>query len=488
MREDWIDAQLGDVLYLKNGFAFKSSEYNSIGTPVIRISDINGGIVSPLKSVFVKESGEFDNYQVENGDILIAMSGATTGKFGVFEGKEKAYQNQRVGNLKPFSERLIHKNFIYYLLFSLKRQIEKEAYGGAQPNISGKLIERLKIQLPPLSEQRAIVSKIEELFSELDHSISNLKSAQAKLEIYRQAVLKKAFEGGLTEEWRERNPMKSSFISLSEISKMRKENKSGKRSIYHKKIDFDFNYSRSAEIPSWSKGTLDKLIYIAARIGWRGLKKDEYKEVGPFFLSVHSLNHGKYVDFSEAFHISNERYIESPEIQLQNGDVLLCKDGAGIGKIAIVKDLQFAATVNSSLLIIRGMEVLIQDFLYYLFSGPSLQKIVFERITGSATPHLFQNDIRKFELLIPPIEEQTQIVQEIESRLSVADKMAETIRTSLQKAEALRQSILKKAFEGKLLTESELEACRKEPDWEPAERLLERIKKEKVLTKNKRNV
>ena len=85
-----------------------------------------------------------------------------------------------------------------------------------------------------------------------------------------------------------------------------------------------------------------------------------------------------------------------------------------------------------------------------------------------------------------PLPEQQQIVQEIDSRLSVCDKVEETIKESLKKAEALRQSILKKAFEGKLLSEAELEACRKEPDWEPAEKLLERIKVEKASGKGKK--
>ncbi|MBR9773454.1 MAG: hypothetical protein GYB55_00025 [Cytophagales bacterium] len=85
--------------------------------------------------------------------------------------------------------------------------------------------------------------------------------------------------------------------------------------------------------------------------------------------------------------------------------------------------------------------------------------------------------------MIPDFNEQLQIVQEIESRLSVADKLAETIQTNMLKSESLKQSILKQAFEGKLLMEAELEACRKEADWEPAEKLLERIKKEKSKAK-----
>ncbi|SFG97740.1 type I restriction enzyme, S subunit [Algoriphagus hitonicola] len=97
--------------------------------------------------------------------------------------------------------------------------------------------------------------------------------------------------------------------------------------------------------------------------------------------------------------------------------------------------------------------------------------------------NLTQNRLLDLNIELPEIIEQIQIVQEIESRLSVADKLAETIQTNLLKSESLRQSILKQAFEGKLLTEAELEACRKEADWEPAEKLLERIKGDRKINK-----
>ncbi len=100
---------------------------------------------------------------------------------------------------------------------------------------------------------------------------------------------------------------------------------------------------------------------------------------------------------------------------------------------------------------------------------------------GATRPRINTTQLKSINIPICCLEEQHQIVQEIESRLSVCDKLAESINESLQKAEALRQSILKKAFAGQLLTEAELAACRKEPDWEPAEQLLQRIQK-KVLT------
>ena len=106
---------------------------------------------------------------------------------------------------------------------------------------------------------------------------------------------------------------------------------------------------------------------------------------------------------------------------------------------------------------------------------------------GAVKAGLSLDGLKNFPVPVAPVREQTQIVEAIETRLSVCDKLSESIDQSLEKAEALRQSILKKAFSGKLLTETELEACRKEPDWEPAEKLLERIKKEKTQIHKKDN-
>ena len=203
-KKDWVECILGDLLKLKSGFAFKSSKYINEGIPVLRIGDIQDWNVDVYNAKRVEENDEYDPYIVNKSDILIAMSGATTGKFGIYNSDEKAYQNQRVGNLIPYSDKYTIKNYIYYLLYSLKRDIEIGAYGGAQPNISASKIEALQTKLFPLPIQRAIVAKIEELFSSLDRGIADLEKAQKQLVIYRQAVLKKAFEGELTKEWREK--------------------------------------------------------------------------------------------------------------------------------------------------------------------------------------------------------------------------------------------------------------------------------------------
>ena len=229
----------------------------------------------------------------------------------------------------------------------------------------------------------------------------------------------------------------------------------------------------SDDLPEgWAHLQLGDFVYIAARIGWRGLKASEYTETGPLFLSVHSLNKGEEVDFKAANHISLERYDESPEIKLEEDDILLAKDGAGIGKIGIVKHLPDAATVNSSLLVVRGRGAFVPKFLFYTLAGPKMQELVQSRITGSATPHLFQKDIKLFDLAVPPLPEQRRIVAKVEELLGRVN----AARARLAKVPAIlkrfRQSVLAAACSGELTAEWREE----HQDIPPACQLLDDIK------------
>ena len=434
----WRRVKLGEILTVSSGSGLNVRQLEGGDYPVYGGNGING---------------YHSSYFLEEPKLIIGRVGVKCGVPHITKPKSWVTDNALI--VEPKTVDFDLKFFQYKLSYE---NLNKLSVSTAQPVISGSKIYAYEVLLPPLCAQRVIVSKIEELVSELDKGIEQLKTAQQQLKVYRQAVLKYAFEGKLTERWRDENAVNSAHDFLEKISSVRRDTSSKMKQPKRQASATRFKFSKNKDIPSWADATLDGLIYIAARIGWRGLKKAEYVNKGPLFLSVHGLNHGKYVVFKDAYHISEERYYESPEIMLRNDDILLCKDGAGIGKIGIVKNLREKATVNSSLLVIRGLEVFIPEFLFYLLSGPKLQRIVQSRISGSATPHLFQNDIRKFELQVPPIEEQKQIVSEIEIRLSVCDKLEETITNSLLQAESLRQSILKKAFEGRLLSQAELES------------------------------
>ncbi len=142
-------------------------------------------------------------------------------------------------------------------------------------------------------------------------------------------------------------------------------------------------------------------------------------------------------------------------------------------------------TLSSTLLkistLIRPLSLTDSKWLYWLLQTTLVYNQALKTATGTAQKTVGLASLRNFTIPFCCLEEQTQIVQEIESRLSVCDNLSTTIKQSLEQAEALRQSILKKAFEGRLLSVAELGACRAEPDWEPAAQLLARIQQEKKL-------
>jgi type I restriction enzyme, S subunit len=238
----------------------------------------------------------------------------------------------------------------------------------------------------------------------------------------------------------------------------------------------------------WLAVELGSNVYIAGRIGWRGLKAEEYTPSGPILLSVPNLNYGDHVDFSKIKHISVTRYDESPEIKLKVGDTLLVKDGAGIGKLGYVAHLPGESTVNSSLLLVRpANELLDAKYLFHYLKGPSFQEIVRRRITGSSTPHLFQRDIKRFRVLVPPLAEQKRIVEKVEQLLTcinaarerlahVSAILEKRVATATLQVDKLSQAILAKAFRGELVpTEAEL-ARREGRTFESAADLLSRIR------------
>lgn len=468
-------------------------------TSFMDVFDANGG-TQPPKSQFISEEKEgyirllqirdfglkpVPTYIPDSGylrtckkdDVLIARYGASIGR--IVTGMEGAYNVALAKVDIPFQ---INKQFVFWLLKShIFQNVITNTQRTAQNGFNKNDLADVFLPLPPKAEQERIVAKLDALFGELEKVKTSLANIPSLLKNFRQAVLTQAVTGKLTQEWRVGKELGDMFEFVKKLSIQREEEyelavKFAKENKLKKpKKDFEFEFERHSKEENWCVAKLENLIYMSARIGWKGLKADEYTESGPLFLSVHGLNYGENVNYDVAYHISQERYDESPEIMLQENDILLCKDGAGIGKLGIIKELTEPATVNSSLLVIRGREALNYKFLYYFFAGPSLQNIAQERITGTAIPHLFQRDIKEFVLDLPPLEEQQEIVRRVEALFAQADAIEACYATLKQKIEQLPQAILAKAFKGELVPQL--------PKDGDAKELLEEIKKLKESLK-----
>jgi hypothetical protein len=172
----------------------------------------------------------------------------------------------------------------------------------------------------------------------------------------------------------------------------------------------------------WSRNKLGFLATVKARLGWKGLKAEEYVDEGYIFLSTPNIKESQ-IDFENVNYITRERYVESPEIMLEVGDVLIAKDGSTLGICNVVRHLPAPATVNSSIAVVRPSSALDSVYLYYLFRSHPFQLLVSRMKGGMGVPHLFQADLRKFEVLLPPRDLQAQIGAYLDTQLDLVNRL-----------------------------------------------------------------
>ncbi len=171
--DGWSICKLSQLCKIENGFAFSSNDYKHEGTPLIRISNIVNNSIDLTDCVYIQNNVDY-RFVVNKGDLLIAMSGATTGKMGVYSSKRTAFLNQRVGNIKILDGSLLSADYRNIYMQSKVDNIIKFAYGGAQPNISASVIGDFEFFLPPLEEQKRIVCAVNEVFTKLDTIMESL--------------------------------------------------------------------------------------------------------------------------------------------------------------------------------------------------------------------------------------------------------------------------------------------------------------------------
>lgn len=434
----WSWAKSKEIGLVVNGDRGKNypsrQHYISSGVPFLSAGNLDEGKIdkSSLNFISVEKYNALNNGKLQKGDIIYCLRG-TLGKCAAFDLEGKAAIASSLAILRP--TKLIDTK---YLLFFLQgpfgnKLIKHFDNGTAQPNLSGESFSNYDFPIPPLPEQRRIVAKIEELFSCLDKGIESLKTAQAQLKVYRQAVLKWAFEGKLT-------------------------NKNVKE----------------GEFPDgWKIKTIDEVSNVGT--GATPLKSNRafYENGNIPWVTSGALNN-EFV--RKATDFVTEKAIKETNLSIYPKHTLLVAmygEGKTRGKCS---ELLIEASTNQAIAAIffEKHDIRIKPYLKYflLKNYQEVRKLA----AGGVQPNLNLGIIKKTLFPVPDsFEEQNLIVSEIEFRLSVCDKIEESITASLQQAEALRQSILKKAFEGKLVEQ--------DPNDEPASVLLERIKEEREKNK-----
>lgn len=449
---EWLLTELNQVLSVKNGYAFKSKDYISEKTsddlvPVIRISDIKDNSVSTLKSVFVEKAKASENFKIDKGDLLIAMSGATTGKTGIFREENPAFLNQRVGNLKVHSQEYFLPKFRNFLIQNLSNQILENAYGGAQPNISSKDIESLKFGLPPLAEQQEIVRQLDVMLAQVEQIKARLDAIPAILKKFRQSVLADAVSGKLTEEWRSQNNIE------------------------------DWKWETWFDITTKSKDAFKRGPFGSS------LKKSMFVEQG---FKVYEQYCPINDDCSYArYYITPEKFEEMKEFEVKDGDFLISCSGVSLGRITQVPLNSERGIINQALLRVRlDNSKYDSDFFKILFRSPTFQKVIFENSTGSAIPNLKAAKLLKqIPVPMPNLMEQENIVTRVYELYRSISLIEESVQSAQKRVNLLTQSILAKAFSGELTAEWREQHQELITGVNSAESLLAKIQAEREASK-----
>ena len=424
------------------------------------------------------------------GSVGIAMYGATIGKLSIWA--ENLSVNQACAVAQPH-QKLCSSEFLYYFLLSQKHALIEVGIGGAQPNISQGILKAWPVCLPPISEQQRIVAKIEELFSELDKGIDSLKTARAQLNVYRQAVLKHAFEGKLTAQWREQNKdkLESPEQMLARIKRERvahyerqlhewrtavKEwdecGKSGNRPSKPRKLT-ELPLLGAAELASFPPSPQGHAYTYLANLGELGRGKSKHRPRNALELfggPYPFIQTGAVKAAGRVIHKYTQTYsdIGLEQSKLWPKGTLCITIAANIAETAF---LGFDGCFPDSVVGFTATKTLVLPEYVELFI-----KSVRTRIEAYAPATAQKNiNLTTLENLVVPLcslQEQQVLVDELESVLSVLEEQNAEIDNQLLKAVALRQSILKKAFTGQLVAQ--------DPNDEPASLLLERIRAEKL--------
>lgn len=413
MKEGWEIKKLGEVCDFQNGFAFQSKSYKESGLPILRITNIQNDEIDTKELVYFDTKDykvNLDRFKVYKGDLLIAMSGATTGKLGINKSEQVFYLNQRVGKFIP--KKFLNKAFLYYFLTTKVEESLRIAAGAAQPNLSTEQINNFEIPLPPLHEQKQIVEILDKAFTAIDkakkNAEQNLKNAKELFESYLNSV----FENGKLKigngEWEEKK--------LGEVFEIKPPKKEAREKLSENDL--------VSFLPMEDLGVCENEI--------KPEKEKPLKDVA-----------GSYTYFAE-------------------NDVLLAKITPCFenGKLGVAKNLKNGIGFGSSeYIVFRSNGEIEPEFLFYFLSRNSFREEGRKFMSGAVGHKRVSKDwIENYFFSFPKsVEAQQTIVRQLDALRAETQKLEVVYKKKLSDLEELKKSILQKAFAGQLKTEKEIE-------------------------------
>ena len=392
MKEGWEYRKLGEICVFRSGFAFKSNKFTKIGEPIIRISDIQNEEIDDSNLVYFDPkfyTEDLSKYLIYPDDILIAMSGGTTGKIGINTSNRTYYLNQRVGVFRENKKYLNHR-YLFYFLHTKSEESLKIAAGAAQPNLSTAQIKSFLIPVPPLSEQQSIVDYLDSAFAKIDAMKANAEKALNEAKALFQASLKEMLEP--KEGWEEKK--------LGDI------------------CDFRSGFA---------------------------FKSNKFTKIGEPIIRISDIQNEE-IDDSNLVYFDSKSYTEDlSKYLIYPDDILIAMSGGTTGKLGINTSNRIFY-LNQRVGVFReNKSYLNHRYLYHYLHTKSEESL---RIAaGAAQPNLSTAQIKSFIIPVPPLSEQQSIVETLDSLKSKVDRLQANYEKISQECDALKQAILRQVFE-----------------------------------------
>lgn len=458
--------------------------------PYLRNTNVRWGSfeLSDLKEMRFEER-EVSRFSLKDGDLVVC-EGGEPGRAAVWKGQLENAKIQKALHRIRFSPQVYVPEFaMYFLTWGTASNRFQSFYTGTTiKHLTGASLSRIEFPVVSMAQQRCIVEKIEELFSELDAGVAALERAKANLKRYRASVLKAAVDGSLTADWRAKHPEVEPASHLLErilAERRRKweEEQLAKFEAAGKKPpkDWEKKYQepvsvKSANLPElpsgWCWASFDQIADSCL-----GKMLDKSKHVTgtkmPYLRNVNVRWHGFELDDLLQMYFEDD---QSDRFGLLPGDVLVCEGGEP-GRAAVWEDqvanMRFQKALHRLRCASGVQPCLIPLYLEFMAKTKRLDRY----FTGSTIKHLTGQSLSKLPFPLAPSEEQAVIVAAVREQVGESDLAGRSIESAMQRATRLRQSILKQAFEGKLVPQ--------DPADEPAEIMLAKIQAQKPEKKSK---
>lgn len=394
----------------------------------IRITDINedGSLKdTTFKSLDLEKAKP---YLLKKNDILFARTGATVGKTYIHSNDELSCFAGYLIKFESDINKLLPKLLFYYSkTIEYQDWIRENTIQATIQNVSAEKYKELKLPIFKMNEQNIVISFLDRKLSDLNFLIYSKEKQIKLLEEQRQAMITEAITKGLNPNVK----MKDSGVDWI------------------------------GEIPEhWEVTKIKYTTYVKGRIGWQGLRSDEFIDDGPSLVTGTDFKNGK-IDWQTCYHVSEERYNEAVPIQLKEDDLLITKDGT-IGKLALVKEMPERAILNSGIFVTRPlMNQYINSYLYWNLTSAPFSQYIRTMETGSTIKHLYQETFVNYSYALPPKYEQESISYYLNNETQKLETIKQSMLNQISKLKEYRQSLIHEAVTGKIPIE-EMETYLKE--------------------------